>query len=184
MNTQELDILDIVAKDPETSQRKIAQKMGISLGQVNFLLKKFVSIGLVKIEGQTAKSMQYHLTPKGMATLAEKTMRYMRKSYIAVRAMSEKVMTLGSSYADRGFDIYLAGAKDEIMEITALALKEGKIPYQVGLPAANDGAGSGEKAGKTVVFYWEDQHLGPASDTPADRLEAAEKVNILEGLDL
>ena len=65
--TDELDILKIVADNPEISQRKIAEKTGISLGQVNFLLKKFAKKGLIKIEGQTTKSLKYNLTPKGLS---------------------------------------------------------------------------------------------------------------------
>ena len=72
MVSEEYDILNIVAENPFTSQRQIAQQAGISLGQVNFLMKKFATKGLIKIEGQTAKSLQYHLTPKGMAAVAEK----------------------------------------------------------------------------------------------------------------
>jgi DNA-binding Lrp family transcriptional regulator len=34
--TGELDILKIVAENPNISQRKIAEQTGISLGQVNF----------------------------------------------------------------------------------------------------------------------------------------------------
>jgi len=49
----ESDILQIVADNPQISQRKIAEKTGVSLGQVNFLIKKCVKKGFIKLEGQS-----------------------------------------------------------------------------------------------------------------------------------
>ncbi|MGI6726997.1 MAG: winged helix-turn-helix transcriptional regulator [Anaerovoracaceae bacterium] len=64
MVNEELDILNIVAENPITSQRKIAEETGISLGQVNFLIKKFVKKGLIKIEGRHQSHFAITLHPK------------------------------------------------------------------------------------------------------------------------
>lgn len=149
MVQEELDILNIVAENPLTSQRQIARETGISLGQVNFLMKKFATKGLIKMEGQTPKSLQYHLTPKGMTAVADKTLRYMKTSYNAVRDMIDHIITIGRSYSDKGYTIYVIGSRDEMMELCLLALIDGKIPHQVGPPAKAD-----EKA---VVFCWEQE---------------------------
>ena len=143
---EEFDILSIVSKDPLISQRQIAKQSGISLGQVNFLMKKIVVKGLVKMERQTAKSMQYHLTPKGMTTLAEKTLVYVKSSYSTVRNMTDKIIRLGTTYTEEGYHIYLEGSEDEMMDLSKLALNDGKIGYKIGLP---------EKSEKAVVFCWE-----------------------------
>jgi len=163
--TENLDILEVVAKDPDASQRQIARETGLSLGQVNFLMKKFVAKGLVKIEGQTAKSVQYHLTPQGLSALADKTLRYIRDSYATVQKTTEQIIRLGLEYRQNGYDIYVVGNNDEIARITALALKEGKIPYKEGLP---------EPGGKAVVFYWDESLVQECSGLPA--------VNLMEAL--
>ena len=49
MSEDNLDILSIVAENPCISQRKIANQIGLSLGQVNFLIKKYAKKGLIKI---------------------------------------------------------------------------------------------------------------------------------------
>ncbi|MGI6227032.1 MAG: winged helix-turn-helix transcriptional regulator [Peptococcales bacterium] len=147
MVNEELDILNIVAENPNTSQRKIAEQTGISLGQVNFLIKKFVKIGLIKIEGQTSKSLRYNLTPKGMAEKAEKTLQYIKASYAKVKLMSNRIQKLASTFKDAGYTIYLPEAHDEMMEICILALNDVNIDYRVGAPENYE-----EKA---VILCWD-----------------------------
>lgn len=163
MYQEELDILDIVAKDPLTSQRQIAALAGISLGQVNFLMKKFAAKGLVKIEGQTAKSLQYHLTPQGMAALTEKTLRYMKSSYKAVIEMTKRIADIAESYKEMGYEICVAGSKDEMMELCKLALGDAKIPYKTGRPegcCSKDGIhleNPAREGAPMVILCWEEE---------------------------
>lgn len=119
----ELDILTIVKNNPQISQRKISKETGISLGQVNFLIQKCVNKGLIKIEGQTAKSIKYHLTPKGIAEKAELTARYIRLSYAAVINLTEVMKELEGRYLAEGKEIYVTGDEDELMQIARLALR-------------------------------------------------------------
>lgn len=119
---EELDILKIVAENPSISQRKISQQTGISLGQVNFLIKKCAKKGLIKIEGQTAKSIKYNITPKGLAEKAERTAEYIRVSYAAVIKLTEAMREMEKKYLSEGKQIYVIGEEDELMQIARLAL--------------------------------------------------------------
>ncbi|MDD4564883.1 MAG: winged helix-turn-helix transcriptional regulator [Eubacteriales bacterium] len=121
--SDELDILKIVAENPEVSQRKISEQMGISLGQVNFLIKKCVKKGLIKIEGQTAKSIKYNLTPKGFTEKAALTLQYIRISYEAILSLTDKVKKITDQYKAGGEQILICGDNDEIMSIIRLALR-------------------------------------------------------------
>lgn len=143
--TEELDILKIIAKNPSISQRKIAEQTNISLGQVNFLIKKCVKKGLVKIEGQTTKSIQYNLTPTGMAEKAAKTLQYIKISYGAVLALTDKIKNQAEKYKALGKDIYICGDEDEMMEIVKLALGNIKLLTK---PGEN-----------TVIFYWDIERM-------------------------
>lgn len=148
MVAEELDILNIVAETPDTSQRKIAEQTGLSLGQVNFLLKKFVRIGLIKVEGQTPKSLRYNLTPKGMAEKADKTLRYIKASYAAVHAHVDAVTALCEDAKERGLAVYLVGSPDEMLEICKMACHRSGIPCCQGMPPAAEPA---------VIFCWEEE---------------------------
>jgi DNA-binding Lrp family transcriptional regulator len=148
MIEEELDILNIVAQNPITSQRKIAEQTGVSLGQVNFLLKKFAKKGLIKIEGQTTKSLQYNLTPKGIAEKTEKTLNYIKTSYSVVQDLTARLRELGTHYHEKGLVIYLVGSKDEMMTLCEMALREVKAEYHIGAPDNRDPA-------ESVIFYWQ-----------------------------
>ena len=149
---EELDILKIVADNPEITQRKIAEKAGISLGQVNFLIKKCAKKGLIKIEGQTTKSIKYNLTPKGIVEKAALTMEYVKVSYKAVITLSDKIRVLAEEYENKGKKLYVYGADNEMMDICKLALADRAEYVYMSSGADKITAGS-------VCFYWESQEL-------------------------
>ena len=125
--TDDLDILKIVADNPSISQRKIAERTGISLGQVNFLIKKFVKKGLIKIEGQSSKSLRYNLTPKGIAEKATLTLEYIKISYDAVSVLTDKIRCLVEVYDCKGEKIFVYGSNDEMMQIIKFVLNGNHI---------------------------------------------------------
>jgi len=121
--TEELDILKLVADNPAISQRKISEQSGISLGQVNFLIKKCVKKGWIKLEGQTAKSIRYNITPKGLTEKAELTKQYISASYSAVLKLTETMKAIEAEYLKNGKELFVTGEEDELMAIARLALK-------------------------------------------------------------
>ena len=121
--SEELDILRLVADNPAISQRKISEQSGISLGQVNFLIKKCVKKGWIKLEGQTAKSIRYNITPKGLLEKAELTRQYISASYSAVVKLIEVMKAIEAEYLKNGKELYVTGEEDELMAIARLALK-------------------------------------------------------------
>ncbi|HVI42341.1 MAG TPA: winged helix-turn-helix transcriptional regulator [Anaerovoracaceae bacterium] len=159
--SDELDILKIVAGCPEISQRKIAEQTGISLGQVNFLIKKCVRKGLIKIEGQTAKSIKYNLTPNGIAEKAALTMEYIKISYGAVIALTDKIRAHAKQYEMDGRKIYVYGAEDEMMEICKLALED-RAEY-ICIPSKRDRIKTG-----SVCLFWESREPNDIIDEKSD----------------
>lgn len=162
--TEELDILKILAANPNISQRKIAEQTGISLGQVNFLIKKCVKKGLVKIEGQTSKSIKYNLTPKGLAEKAALTMQYIKVSYGAVLTLTDKIKALADQNSREGHRIYICGDNDEMMSIVKLAL--GNI-YVLSDQTTN-----------AIIFYWDEEKLKEKIEE--FHLTQCKYINILE----
>jgi len=79
------EVLDTLDRQPIINQRQLAQHAGISLGQVNYILKSLLGKGLVKV-GNFRKSPHkigyaYLLTPKGIQI----------KSRLAVRFITSKL---------------------------------------------------------------------------------------------
>ena len=75
------DVLRRLQKNPEASQRELAEKLGFSLGKLNYCLKALQDKGLIKIENfkKNPKKINYIyvLTPKGIAEKTKLTINFM-----------------------------------------------------------------------------------------------------------
>ena len=81
-NTDHFNVLRKVQKNPKSSQRELAEKLGFSLGKLNYSLKALKSKGLIKIsnfkENPNKLNYIYILTPKGIAQKTKLTVNYMK----------------------------------------------------------------------------------------------------------
>jgi EPS-associated MarR family transcriptional regulator len=91
-------ILRLLQDDPEMTQRDLARAVGISAGGVHYVLNALIERGLIKIGNFTAaadkRRYAYVLTPKGLATKAALTLRFLERKmaeYEALRAEIEDV---------------------------------------------------------------------------------------------
>jgi EPS-associated MarR family transcriptional regulator len=75
-------ILKILEADPQASQRRIADQLGISLGRVNYCLQALIRKGLVKANNfrnsTNKRAYLYLLTPRGIEEKARVTARFLR----------------------------------------------------------------------------------------------------------
>tara|TARA_A100001011_G_scaffold144296_1_gene152446 strand:- start:3468 stop:3782 length:315 start_codon:yes stop_codon:yes gene_type:complete len=78
------EVLRKIDKNNQTSQRKLAQDLGFSLGKLNYCLKALQQKGLVKIKNFQNKSdkisyFQYIVTPKGITERTRLTINFMKR---------------------------------------------------------------------------------------------------------
>jgi len=82
-NQDHFDVLRRIQKSPESSQRVLAEKLGFSLGKLNYCLKALQVKGLVKIENfkKNPKKINYIyvLTPKGISQKTKLTLNFMKR---------------------------------------------------------------------------------------------------------
>ena len=80
------DVLRKIQKNPESTQRELAEELGFSLGKLNYCLKALQSKGLIKIENfkKNPNKLNYFyvLTPKGIAQKTKLTLNYMKRKMI------------------------------------------------------------------------------------------------------
>ena len=90
-------ILKIISDEPQITQRQLADRLGISVGKANYLVKALADKGLIKFgnfhrtQGVEAKlkKITYLLTPKGIRERLYLTRNYlarMEKEYEALKA--------------------------------------------------------------------------------------------------
>ena len=76
------NVLRNIKKNPNSSQRELADELGFSLGKLNYCLKALKRKGLVKIENfkKNPKKINYVyiLTPKGITEKSKLTFNFMK----------------------------------------------------------------------------------------------------------
>ena len=80
----ELNILTKIKINPQSSQRKLAYDLGLSLGKLNYCLKGLQQKGLIKIQNfskqkNKVKYIQYILTAKGISERTKLTINFMKR---------------------------------------------------------------------------------------------------------
>ena len=84
-NSQDhFDVLRRIEKNPESSQRELAEKLGFSLGKLNYCLKALQTKGLVKLENFKKQQnkisyLRYVITPKGISERTKLTINFMKR---------------------------------------------------------------------------------------------------------
>ena len=83
-NSQDhFNVLRKIKKKPYSSQRKLAEDLGFSLGKLNYCLKALQEKGLIKIENfkKNPKKINYIyvLTPKGITAKTKLTVNFMKR---------------------------------------------------------------------------------------------------------
>ncbi len=78
------DVLRQVQKNPEASQREMAEDLGFSLGKLNYCLKALQKKGFVKLKNFQKTSnkinyLQYVITPKGISERTKLTINFMKR---------------------------------------------------------------------------------------------------------
>jgi MarR family transcriptional regulator, temperature-dependent positive regulator of motility len=80
---ESLSVIKEIESNPETTQRAVSKKLGISLGKTNYLLKELIGKGLVKGESFSfhpgrIKKISYLITPKGFQEKMRLTYHFLK----------------------------------------------------------------------------------------------------------
>ena len=97
-NTDQFELLRKIQKNPNFSQRELANELGVSLGKLNYCLKALKNKGLIKIQNFKKNPNKlnyiYVITPKGIAEKAKLTINFMKmkmKEYEDLKEELEKI---------------------------------------------------------------------------------------------
>jgi DNA-binding MarR family transcriptional regulator len=122
---RELELLEALEAEPETSQADLAVKVGVAVGTVNWYLKRWAAKGHVKIKRIGRWRWRYLLTPRGVREKARLASEYLEASMILYRRTRSEAKRLFQHIKDTGYqEVRLQGEGDiaEIAELTCLEL--------------------------------------------------------------
>ena len=76
-----LDLLRKLEVNPEYTQRELSQEMGVSLGKINYCMKKLIEKGWIKLTNFSRNPNKvgyvYLLTPKGIEQKSRLTLAFL-----------------------------------------------------------------------------------------------------------
>ena len=148
-------ILDEIDRNPSISQRQLSDNLGVSIGIVNWHMKRFVTKGLVKLQTAPVRRYLYYLTPAGFAEKARLTAEYLKASFsIFRRGRLQYEALFGICAASRWENVLFLG-DSELVELADMAHsrtdgvqvrcildprsnrdRRGKLPVHASVPAA------------------------------------------------
>jgi len=99
----QLHILKIVEEQPEISQRQLAERLGVSLGKINYLLKALLDKGHIKagnfLRAEDKLKYAYLLTPEGMSAKLQLTRSYLARKELEYLAMKSEIESMRDELA-------------------------------------------------------------------------------------
>lgn len=91
-------VMRILQENPDLTQRELADKLGISVGGLNYCLKALMDKGMVKMKNFASSKNKfgyvYVLTPSGMAEKAAITQRFLKRKMDEYEALKAEIETL------------------------------------------------------------------------------------------
>ncbi len=93
-----LDLLRRLESNPQYTQRELSQEMGVSLGKVNYCIKKLTEKGLIKLTNFTHNPNKmgyaYLLTPSGIEEKSRLTFLFLKRKIIEYEILKKEINEL------------------------------------------------------------------------------------------
>jgi EPS-associated MarR family transcriptional regulator len=90
-----LKILNLLAAEPDINQRELAERLGVSLGKANYLLKALLEKGHLKADNfrrsDNKLAYLYLLTPEGAAAKLKLTRAYLIRKETEYLALKDEI---------------------------------------------------------------------------------------------
>ncbi len=102
-------VMRILQDNPDLTQRELAEKLGISVGGLNYCLKALMEKGLVKMKNFANSKNKfgyvYVLTPTGMAEKTAITQRFLQRKMDEYEVLKAEIEALRSEVEKTGGEV-------------------------------------------------------------------------------
>jgi EPS-associated MarR family transcriptional regulator len=93
-----LDLLRKLELNPEYTQRELSKEMGVSLGKINYCLKKLIEKGSIKLTNFSRNPNKaryiYLLTPKGIDQKSRLTYKFLKMKIKEYEELKHEIVAL------------------------------------------------------------------------------------------
>ena len=91
-------VMRLLEEHPDLTQRELAEKLGVSVGGLNYCLKALIEKGWVKMQNFADSKNKfgyvYVLTPKGIAERARMTQRFLQRKMSEFESLKAEIKSL------------------------------------------------------------------------------------------
>jgi DNA-binding MarR family transcriptional regulator len=138
---RDLTILEVIERDPDTTQADLATRLDVAVGTVNWHLKRLVAKGYVKVKRAERRKLRYIITPEGLSLRAHLTVAYIENSMKLYRQTRQDAAEMVATARRKGYQEIQIQGDGEIAEVCRLTCLE------LGMPLAGNAA-----AGRTAIL--------------------------------
>ena len=101
-------LFKLLDDDPNLTQRKMAEQMGISLGKFNYCLNELAKKGFVKINrfksSDNKVSYMYILTPRGVEEKSKITIRFLKLKMQEFQKIEQQIKEISMEVNKAGYE--------------------------------------------------------------------------------
>jgi EPS-associated MarR family transcriptional regulator len=102
-NLLSFQVIKVLEKAPEQSQRALSEQCGVSLGSVHYCLNALIEKGYVKAKNfrnaQNKLAYAYVLTPSGLNLKKELTVAFLKRKQAEYEALQKEITALKKELA-------------------------------------------------------------------------------------
>ena len=133
---RELRILEQLGANPDLTQAGLAEELGVAVGTINFVLRRLIQKGYIRVKQLERRRLRYIITPAGIAfrsKLAVDSLQYSMRLYRETRAQAKQLI---SEARQRGCRAVAIRGQDDLAEIVSLTCLEMGMEVRSGEEAA------------------------------------------------
>ena len=137
LSEKELELLRSIGQGGAASQRSLSERVGVSLGITNLLLRRLIEKGYVKVTALNRRSVRYILTPKGFAEKLRKSYAFALRTlraHEAIRRKLELVVHRELSQGRRRFHVVGEGDLADLVGLILDGLRAESVEWSRGRP--------------------------------------------------
>jgi len=159
---KEFMILDLIAKEPDITQRVMSRRLNVSVSMINTYLDIYEINGLIKRDYVSSKDVNYSITKNGMERLKLLNFGYLKASQSVYRSAKENVVSFLNQIIQKGFKkILLYGAGEVAESLLQVIRNDRTIPISIEALIDDDPKKQGLLLWNTPVIKEEEIGLYP-----------------------
>ncbi|MFA5974942.1 MAG: winged helix-turn-helix transcriptional regulator [Elusimicrobiota bacterium] len=136
IDSYDIRVLNILAESGQLSQRELAERVGLSLGMINLLLRRLTLTGYIKIVNLDRRKMRYLLTRKGLLEKTNRSYQYLLRTLVTYRQIYDRLEAFIKEQIQQGKDRFIVNGSGEVAEMVKFVLRnhEDRVRFDVAGP--------------------------------------------------